>query len=124
VVGPDRAKGKNDNHANKAFAFEGQWLRGFMADQKNMFVVCGDRHWQYVSVCPQTGLWEFSQGPGSDKHAGGWKPDDLRPEHRFLRVKGGYVAVEVNRENELPMIRFTHYDVEGKSVHEERLKVR
>ncbi|MBN1912461.1 MAG: alkaline phosphatase D family protein [Pirellulales bacterium] len=124
VVGPDRVEGKHDNHSNVDFATEGRWLRRFMADQRNMYVINGDRHWQYVSVCPDTGLWEFSQGPASNSHAEGWKPDDLRPEHRFLRVKGGYVAAEVFREKGEPKIRFTHYDVKGRPVHEELLNAK
>ena len=45
VVGPDRDR-KNDNHANAGFATEGNEIRRFLASQKNMVVVCGDRHWQ------------------------------------------------------------------------------
>jgi alkaline phosphatase D len=118
VVGPDRDN-KHDNHANRDFATEGRWLRRFLADQKNMFVINGDRHWQYVSVCPETGVWEFSQGPASNEHAAGWKPDDRRPAHRFLRVNGGFVAAEVFRDNGEPKIRFTHYTIDGKPVHQE-----
>jgi len=120
VVGPDRAKGKNDNHSNKAFKTEGDWLRRFLS-QHDMFVINGDRHWQYVSVHGETGLLEFSQGPSSDSHAQGWKQEDKRPEHKFLRVNGGFLAVEVYRED-APVIRFTHYDVNGIRVHEERIK--
>ncbi|HYW95087.1 MAG TPA: alkaline phosphatase D family protein, partial [Bacteroidales bacterium] len=121
IVGPDRAKGKNDNYANKAFQTEGEWVRHFLASVDNMYVINGDRHWQYVSVDDKTGLTEFSQGPASDSHAQGWQPDDVRPEHRFLRVKGGFIGVKVDRENDKPFIVFTHYDVDGKVVHEERM---
>ena len=38
VVGPDREK-KRDNHANKLFEEEGNWLRGFLSDKKGVFVV-------------------------------------------------------------------------------------
>ena len=54
LVGPDRAN-KGDNHANKQFTHEGNELRSFIASQKNMYVVTGDRHWQYVSVDSKTG---------------------------------------------------------------------
>ncbi len=120
IVGPDREK-KADNHANKAFKTEGDWLREFLAGQKNMYVINGDRHWQYVSVDPVTGLREYSQGPASDRHAAGWQPADKRPEHRFLRVKGGFVAAEIDREKGIPTITFTHYDVDGKAVYIDKL---
>lgn len=122
VVGPDRTKGKNDNHANKAYQTEGDWLRRFLAQQANAFVVNGDRHWQYVSEDLKTGLMEFSQGPTSDEHAQGWKPDDYRPEHRFLRVNGGFLYVSVYRQDDVPTIKFTHYDVDGVEVHQEVIK--
>lgn len=121
VVGPDRSKGKNDNHSNAAYKTEGNWLREFLSTQKNTFVVNGDRHWQYVSKDLKTGLLEFSQGPTSDVHAQGWNPKDYRPEHQFLRVKGGFLYVYVYREHKTPMIKFIHYDVEGRIVHEEKL---
>jgi alkaline phosphatase D len=119
VVGPDRDK-KTDNHANAAFATEGHWLRRFISQQKNMYTVNGDRHWQYVSVDPETGVTEFGSGPVSDYHAQGWPEDDLRPEHKFLRVKGGFLGIKVARPNGKPEITFTHYDVDGKPVHEEK----
>ena len=92
VVGPDR-ENKHDNHANIGFQTEGNMLREFIASQDNMVVVCGDRHWQYVSVDATHGVKEYSSGPASDKHAGGWKNDMLRPEHKYLNVIGGFLAV-------------------------------
>ena len=71
LVGPDRAQGKNDNHANQAFATEGKMLRKWISEQAGMFVICGDRHWQYVSEDPETGLDEYCTGPTSNAHAGG-----------------------------------------------------
>jgi alkaline phosphatase D len=120
VVGPDRDKGKNDNYANKAFETEGEWARKFLSSVDNLYVINGDRHWQYVSVDDETGLTEFSQGPASDSHAQGWDPSDKRPEHRFLRVKGGFIGVKVDREKDKPQIVFTLYDVDGVVVHEEK----
>ncbi|CAM4254476.1 alkaline phosphatase [Zobellia roscoffensis] len=121
VVGPDRSKGKFDNHSNKSFATEGKWLRAYLAKQ-NVFVINGDRHWQYVSVDPKTGLREFSQGPVSSYHAQGWDPKDKRPEHKFLRVDGGFLAVKVYREKTEAVIEFIHYDVEGNVVNTEVIK--
>ncbi|ALJ05404.1 alkaline phosphatase [Pseudalgibacter alginicilyticus] len=122
VVGPDRVKGKNDNHSNDSYKTEGSWLRRFLSTQKNMFVVNGDRHWQYVSKDLETGLLEFSQGATSDEHAQGWNPDDYRPEHEFLRVKGGFLYVSVYREDNIPTINFRHYDVDGNVVHEKIIR--
>ncbi|MEM7571611.1 MAG: alkaline phosphatase D family protein [Bacteroidota bacterium] len=120
VVGPDR-NNKSDNHANSSFATEGAWLREFLV-ANNMFVINGDRHWQYVARDPVTGLMEFSQGPSSDVHAQGWDPKDLRPEHQFLRVAGGFLATSIFRENGQPVIEFIHYDVAGRVVHRERIE--
>ena len=119
VVGPDRDKGKNDNHSNKVFSHEGDEVRAFLASQENSFVVCGDRHWQYHSVHPEEGIHEFSCGPASDKHAGGWNQKDYRDDyHRFLRVKGGYLTVETKRDNGEPTIAFRHFSETGEVVNE------
>ena len=119
IVGPDREK-KTDNHANAAFQTEGAWLRGYLARQKNMYVVNGDRHWQYVSVDAETGLMEFGSGPVSDFHAQGWPEDEVRPEHRFLRVKGGFLGIKIFNDTGIPTAVFTHYDVDGRPVYEEK----
>ncbi|WP_149274803.1 alkaline phosphatase D family protein [Pareuzebyella sediminis] len=116
VVGPDR-DAKRDNHANSTYEEEGRWLRNFIAAQKNMYIVNGDRHWQYVSKDSSTGVLEFSQGPSSDAHAQGWKVGDVRPEHEFLRVMGGFLAVKVERVHAIAQIAFIHYDVNGNQVH-------
>ncbi|MFT5886148.1 MAG: alkaline phosphatase D [Arcticibacterium sp.] len=121
IVGPDRSKGKFDNHSNASFQTEGMWLRKYLADH-NVFVINGDRHWQYVSVDPETGLWEFSQGPVSDFHAQGWNQDDKRPEHKFLRVKGGFLGVKVYRQKADAVIEFIHYDTDGSVVNKEIIK--
>lgn len=121
VVGPDRDT-KRDNHANKIFQDEGDWLRELMSGYPGSFVINGDRHWQYVSVDGKTGLREFGSGAVSDSHAGGWDQNDWRPEHRFLRVKGGFLNVKVYREKDQPRIDFIHYDVDGKIMHKEMFK--
>ncbi|MFC2142649.1 alkaline phosphatase D family protein [Acidobacteriota bacterium] len=118
IVGPDR-ESKNDNHANKGFTHEGDQLRKFIGGQKNMFVVCGDRHWQYVSVDPTTGTREYSCGPTSDKHAGGFKEENRSSMHRYLRIKGGFLSVTVERVNEMPTIIFRHHGVDGSVYNED-----
>ncbi|MDA7921524.1 alkaline phosphatase D family protein [Verrucomicrobiales bacterium] len=118
VVGPDRGN-KNDNHANKGFTHEGDELRAFIASQRNMFVACGDRHWQYVSVDPKTGLREYSCGPTADEHASGFKEENRSAMHRYLNIKGGFLRVEVCRESGEPKIAFRHHGVTGELYNED-----
>lgn len=121
LVGPDRAN-KNDNHANKGFTHEGDDLRSFISQQKNMYIVCGDRHWQYVSVHARTGVREYSCGPASNQHAGGWSNDMRYPEHRYVNVTGGFLAGIVDRQNGKPVLVFRHYSVDGEVLNEDRLE--
>jgi len=120
LVGPDR-ENKNDNHANKGFKHEGDELRRFIAGQKNMVIACGDRHWQYVSVDPETGAREYSCGPVSNEHAGGWRQDRREPPHRYLNVTGGFLAGTVERIGGKPTLTFDHYSVDGKVLNDDRL---
>jgi alkaline phosphatase D len=119
VLGPDRPRGKNDNHSNKAFQTEGDEIRAFIDQFDNVYLCNGDRHWQYVTHFEDTNLWEFGCGAGADQHAGGWSQDNVKPEHRFLRVKGGYLFGMVSYENDQPRLHFQHRDVDGRTVHEE-----
>lgn len=116
IVGPDRPQ-KNDNHANSGFAYEGAEIRKFIAGYKNVYVICGDRHWQYASKDKKTGLMEFACGPASDEHAGGWKKEDILPEHRYLNIVGGFLGVEIKPGKQKTAITFTHYSVDGKKLH-------
>jgi len=120
VVGPDR-KSKHDNHSNADFAHEGNELRQFIASQKHMVVICGDRHWQYVSVDPKTGVREYSCGPASNEHAGGWSNDQRYPQHKYLNVTGGFLAVTVDRLDDRPTAIFRHHGVNGDMLNEDRL---
>ena len=114
IVGPDR-KSKRDNHSNVVFNHEGEELRAFIAKQKNMVVVCGDRHWQYMSVHPKNGVREYSCGPASDQHAGGWKQNDFRKDyHKYLNVTGGFLSGTVERKADKPVLTFRWHDVKGK----------
>jgi alkaline phosphatase D len=117
IVGPDRKK-KRDNHANAAFATEGDAFRRWVRDNVvgNFFIACGDRHWQYHSVHPETGVQEFSCGPASDEHAGG-SPGRNPAYHRFHRVKGGFLSVSVQRSGDRSVIMFRLYDVGGRVVY-------
>jgi len=121
LVGPDRTT-KADNHANKAFTHEGDELRRFISAQKNMVVACGDRHWQYFSVNPETGVREYSCGPISDAHAGGWKQENfVASHHRYLNVTGGFLSATVERVAGTPTLTFRHHGVDGKVLFENRL---
>ena len=117
LVGPDRGN-KNDNHSNFGFKHEGselrEWIKASVPD--NFFVICGDRHWQYHSVHPYTGVHEFSVGAASDEHAGGTPGEDPKF-HKFHRVKGGFLSVTLQREGVKSRILFEHRDVMGKVVY-------
>jgi alkaline phosphatase D len=118
LVGPDRA-GKADNHANKTFQHEGDELRKWIKANvpEHFFVICGDRHWQYHSVHPTSGVQEFSVGAASDSHAGG--TPGLDPEyHRFHRVKGGFLSGEVRSEGNESVLVLQLRDVDGAVVYE------
>lgn len=120
LVGPDRDS-KGDNHANSNFAYEGKMVRQWIHDEApELFVVCGDRHWQYVSVHPETGVREYSCGSTTDKHAGGWSRGFIEEYHRYLNVIGGFLAVTVERVDGKPNIVFRHHDVEGRTRYVER----
>lgn len=119
IVGPDRGN-KADNHANDNFKHEGDEIRTFFKENapKNLFTMCGDRHWQYHSVHPVTGLNEFSVGAASDEHAGG-SPGEDKTYHRFHRVKGGFASVIAAEKS----IVFRHHDVHGKVMYSFEAKV-
>jgi hypothetical protein len=74
--------------------------------------VCGDRHWQYHSVHPQAGTQEFSVGAASDSHAGG-TPGENKQFHRFHRVVGGFLCVELKIEGQQSVIAFQLRGVDG-----------
>jgi alkaline phosphatase D len=118
LVGPDRGN-KNDNHANEGFRHEGDeiraWLKANAPD--HFFVICGDRHWQYHSVHPATGIHEFCPGPASDQHAGG-TPGFVPEIHRFHRPKGGFLSIALSHQAGKSRIRFQHHDADGKVVYE------
>ena len=114
IIGPDRGN-KGDNHANRNFQHEGDEFRSWVKQNVagNFFVACGDRHWQYHSIHPATGMVEFACGPVSDQHAGG-SPGENKEYHRFHRVKGGFLSVSVRGG----AITFRLHDVDGGVVYE------
>jgi alkaline phosphatase D len=121
IVGPDRPRYKHDNHANKAWAWEGDELRQWFANHlgDNFFIVAGDRHWQYHSIDPDTGVHEYACGPASDMHAGG-SPGFDDEYHRFHRVGGGFLSVSVERQGRRDIAVVRLHDVNGGVVYEDR----
>ncbi|MHC4443294.1 MAG: alkaline phosphatase D family protein [Planctomycetota bacterium] len=119
IIGPDAVKSRNDNHATRAWGHEGNELRRWFQNNlsKNFFIVCGDRHWQYHSVHPETSVHEFSCGPASDRHAGS-SPGYNGKYHKFHRVKGGFLSVNVRYMADKSNIVFRFHDVRGKVVYE------
>lgn len=94
LVGPDKG-GKNDNHANDGFRHEGQELRDFLSSLPNTYVICGDRHWQYLSKDPKTGLLELGCGPINDHHDYGGNPGKIPEYHEFFSRQGGFLGITV-----------------------------
>ncbi|MEM7454389.1 MAG: alkaline phosphatase D family protein [Planctomycetota bacterium] len=95
IVGPDK-RGKADNHSNAAFAHEGNELREFLSAQENVYVICGDRHWQYCSQDPASGLIEMGCGPINDEHSFGGNPGENADMHRYFSPKGGFLGITVD----------------------------
>ncbi|MCK5941790.1 MAG: alkaline phosphatase D family protein, partial [Planctomycetes bacterium] len=119
IVGPDR-KSKNDNHANAGFRTEGDRLRRLLAAH-GAHVVCGDRHWQYASHDPATGLREWCCGPASDAHAGGFSARQRTDQHDFLRIRGGFLYVRAEPVGDGARLLLRHVDTDGKTQHEDVL---
>jgi alkaline phosphatase D len=117
VVGPDRGN-KHDNHANDAFTQEGNEIRKWVAEntKHDTFFFNGDRHWQYHSVDPATKVEEFSCGAASDAHASGSPGADPRY-HKFHRMLGGFIAVNVRPSGSTSRIVIEHRDVRGNKVY-------
>jgi alkaline phosphatase D len=118
IVGPDHAR-KNDNHANPAFAHEGREFRQWLKDNVpgRVIVMNGDRHWQYHSVDPDTGLHEWGCGPASDEHAVPPSKGEDPRYHKFLRIKGGFVTVRLNPADAESHLVMEHRDVHGNVAH-------
>lgn len=122
ITGPYTDPIEMDNHTNTAgFAYEGRELREFIAQQDNMIVIAGDRHYQYVIEDPETGIREYATGPASNEHARGWSNDDVRPEHRYLNVVGGFLLTTVTRQNGVPVLLMQFFSVDNELLYEERL---
>jgi alkaline phosphatase D len=108
LIGPDDAY-KTDNHVNHdGFRTEGDaffaWLKNKDFLNKNFYLMCGDRHWQYHSIHP-SGFEEFSTGALVDANSRlGRVPGDPKSTDPDAKVRqpyyqdpasGGFVYVQV-----------------------------
>jgi alkaline phosphatase/alkaline phosphatase D len=128
LVGPDRAM-KGDNHTNlNGFRHERQefigWLKKNRFFEKNLYILCGDRHWQYHAKHP-SGLEEFSCGALIDANSRlgvkAGSPDSTDPEGKIQQYycplegepSGGFLMVAVSPKKEGTEALFEFYDEQG-----------
>lgn len=134
MVGPDDAY-KKDNHVNhEGFRNEGEaifkWLvdNGFL--EKNLYIICGDRHWQYHAMHP-SGIEEFSTGALVDNNSRAGRlagdpnstdPDGLIKQFYIqgdvVSASGGFLSMTVKREKSIPIAFFQYYDEKGNLLYE------
>ena len=138
MVGPDDAY-KTDNHVNHdGFRHEGEALFQWLVDndflEKNLYIVCGDRHWQYHAMHP-SGIEEFSTGALVDNNSRAGRlagdPDSTDPDGLIKQfyiqgdaeaASGGFLSVTVKREKSTPIASFQYYDEKGNLLHETKKK--
>ncbi len=128
MVGPDDAY-KSDNHVNhNGFRREGEeffaWLgkNGFIT--KNLYIICGDRHWQYHAAHP-SGFEEYSCGALVDANSRlGRKPGDpestdpgalITQFYTQEEASGGFlrVSVRLGANGGAPEAEFAFFDEKG-----------
>jgi alkaline phosphatase/alkaline phosphatase D len=134
LVGPD-GKGKRDSHCNiGGFRHEGReffdWLKKNDFLNKNFYILCGDRHWQYHAK-DGSGFEEFSTGALVDANSRfGIKagtPNSTDPdgmiEQFYCKLKGdgepsgGFMLVTVTPVGSTARTTFTFYDEQGRQVY-------
>lgn len=108
MVGPDDRR-KTDNHTNiGGFRHERDeffdWLKSTGLDRKHVYLVCGDRHWQYHAQDP-SGIQEFSCGALVTANSRlGRKPGDpqstdpeglIKQFYTQEKPSGGFLEVEL-----------------------------
>jgi alkaline phosphatase/alkaline phosphatase D len=104
------------------------WLKEHDFLNKNFYLICGDRHWQYHSIHPD-GLEEFSSGAFVDQNSRpGRVPGDLEStdpdailEVPYIQTEGnnsgGFLMVQVATVHDQPEISFTYYNTRGKQLY-------
>ena len=137
IVGPD-SRDQADNLADAGFFTEGNEFRSWVRDHRerglrNFYVIAGDRHFQYASTDPKSGIREFACGPTSDAmvlEGPGYNHNF----HSFYRHGGGFVSVAFRKgsqktlvhpqrivvEDGVPLLIIRIHDVDGKVLHEFR----
>lgn len=132
MIGPDDLR-KTDNHTNiGGFRHERDefftWLVENGLDQKHFYIVCGDRHWQYLSV-DSTGIEEFSCGALVDANSRlGRKPGDPKSTDPEGLIKqpyyqnprsGGFLVITQNpsSDGKGATLEFSWRDEKGVVLH-------
>ncbi len=143
MVGPDDADQagrpaanhdpvKRDNHTNpQGFLHERDELFAWLVENdflnKNFYIVCGDRHWQYHSL-HSAGFEEFSTGAIIDANSRVGRPpgdpDSNDPNalimqyYTYNEPTGGFLNVTVT-PGSTPTAAFRFYDERGALLYEE-----
>jgi len=131
IIGPDDIR-RNDNHANmKGYRHEGDtfvtWLYRNAFYDKNFYIICGDRNWQYHNVHP-TGFEEFGCGTLIDANASkGIHPGNhmSTDPNRLINQKytpeeptGGFLMVDITpNDNGTTTAAFIFYDENGTELY-------
>lgn len=133
MIGPDDNH-KIDNHTNLGgFQHERdeffQWIKQEKLDQRGLYLICGDRHWQYHSIAP-SGIEEFSTGALVDANSRlGVKPGSKRGTDPQAEIKqpytsnpasGGFLFVKIKpaSDEKSATASFLFYDENGVLLHE------
>jgi alkaline phosphatase D len=131
MVGPDD-DWKWDNHVNpQGFRHEGdeffRWLKENNFLNKNFYIICGDRHWQYQSIHP-SGFEEFSCGALDDSNARiGRIPGDpqstdpkatIKQPYTQKEASGGFIKVSVKKsaQEKAPTMEILFLDEHGEKL--------
>ncbi len=126
VIGASEGRPKGDNISSPPFLDERKNLLDFIkVNVTNFYVVCGDRHWKYVSKSKEYGFYEFCSGALSDKHSrrGSKDKDPLNLVDIVYTDKvksGGFVRVAISAKNKT--IQFQSVDSKGNVLFEKSFK--
>jgi alkaline phosphatase/alkaline phosphatase D len=134
LVGPD-GRGKRDSHCNvNGFRHEGREFFAWLGDNgfldKNFYILCGDRHWQYHAK-DGSGFEEFSCGAVVDANSRyGVKagtPNSTDPEGKIEQFycmlpgvgepSGGFLTVTITPDGPTAKASFDFYDEQGRQVY-------
>ena len=134
LVGPDDAY-KKDNHVNPlGFRTEGtaffEWLKDHSFSPDSLFIICGDRHWQYHATHP-SGFHEFSCGAIVDANARAGRlagdPKSTDPEAKVTqhyvqgtkeKISGGFLRVWIGVLENRSYLQFHFMDELGQLLYQ------